>query len=367
MTEPVCLDDFEALARAELSPLAADYVGGGSGTEWTVGANRRGLDAVSVFPRMLPGAGCDPRLNLFDTELSMPIVVAPMAYQRMVHPDGELALGQAAAAARVPMALSTLSSYRLEAVAETGPDLWFQLYWVKERPLLESLIDRAEAAGCRALIVTVDLPVLGRRLRDLRNAFHLPADVIAANLVEPDAPSPSLARPTVNGALSHTEVAGRSALAAHTADMIGPALTWDDLAWLRSRTRLPMIVKGILDPRDAVRAEGIGVDGLIVSNHGGRQLDGAPASIEALPLVAAAVELPVLMDSGVRSGTDVLRALALGARAVLIGRPLLWALAIGRAEQALNLLRAEVTDALTLAGCLRPADAAGLRTNQERA
>ncbi len=353
VTQPVCLEDFEALARTVLSASAADYVGGGSGTEWTVDANRRGLDSVSVFPRVLPGAACDPAVSLFDTELSMPIVVAPMAYQRMVHTDGELAMAQAAATARVPMALSTLSSCAIEPVAKSGADLWFQLYWVKHRPLLESLIDRAELAGCRALIVTVDLPVLGRRRRDLRNAFHLPADVIAANLVDQDAVL-----------VSHTGVEGRSALAAHTADMIGPALTWDDLAWLRSRTRLPLIVKGILDPRDAVRAEGIGADGVVVSNHGGRQLDGAPASIDALPLVVDAVEVPVLMDSGVRSGTDVLRALALGARAVLVGRPLLWALAVGRVELALELLRSEVTDALTLAGCPRPADATSLRTNR---
>lgn len=354
--DAVCLEDYEAHARAVLSQSAADYVGGGSGTEWTVDANRRALDGVSVYPRVLPGKASDPATSLFDTNLSMPIVVAPMAYQQMLHADGELAMATAAAAAGVPMALSTLSSYAIEPVAKTGADLWFQLYWVKERPLLESLIDRAEAAGCRALIVTVDLPVLGRRRRDLRNAFHLPPDVIAANLVDHDAVT-----------ASHTGVEGRSALAAHTADMIGPALTWNDLAWLRTRTRLPLIVKGILDPRDAVRAEGIGADGVVVSNHGGRQLDGAPASIDALPLVVDAVEVPVLMDSGIRSGTDVLRALALGARAVLLGRPLLWALAVGQATQALELLRSEVTDALTLAGCPRPADATSLRTNRRGA
>lgn len=360
MSEPVCLADFEALARAVLPVATADYVGGGSGSESTVAANRRALDAVEVYPRLLAGAAADPRITLFDTNLSMPIVVAPMAYQRMLHPEGELAMASAAARAGVPMALSTLSSCAVEEVAKTGVELWFQLYWVRERALLEQLIDRAEAAGCRALIVTIDLPVLGRRLRDLRNAFHLPADVIAANLVDP-----ALSADEQPGeAASHTEVRGRSALAAHTADMIGPALTWDDLVWLRSRTSLPLIVKGVLDPRDAVRAEEIGADGVVVSNHGGRQLDGAPASIDALPLVVEAVEVPVLMDSGIRSGTDVLRALALGAQAVLIGRPLLWALALGAATPALELLRSELTDALTLAGCPRPADATSLRTHR---
>jgi len=353
MTAPVCLADFEALARRELPAEVVDFVAGGSGTETTLQANRSGLDAISVYPRLLPGAACSPTVELFDTTLSVPVAVAPMAYQRLLHPDGELAMAAAAAAAGVPMVLSTLSSIGLEEVAKAGAQLWFQLYWLAEQAALERLIERAEAAGSRALVVTVDLPVLGRRLRDARNGFHLPADVIAANLTD------------AGDSSSHVGQAGRSALAAHTADLIGPSLSWRQLSWLRRRTSLPLIVKGVLDPRDARQAVDLGIDAVIVSNHGGRQLDGAPASIDALAAVAAAVEVPVLFDSGIRSGTDVLRALALGATAVLVGRPLLWALAVGQAGLALELLRAEVTDALTLAGCQTPADASELRTGHQ--
>jgi 4-hydroxymandelate oxidase len=356
--QPASLDDFEVRARALLPPEVWDFIAGGSGAEITLRANRQALDSVAVYPRVLGGSLSGTRTELLRTPLSMPVAVAPMAYQRLVHPDGELAMAEASCQAGIPMMVSALSSCPVEEIARTGVAVWFQLYWLRERHRLEQLIERAHAAGSAALVVTVDVPIMGRRLRDVRNQFTLPAEVVAANLT--DGPT--------SGA--HRVRAGESAVAAHTRELFGPALTWSDLEWLRGRTSLPLAVKGILDPRDALRAVEMGVDAVVVSNHGGRQLDGAPASIAALPAVVGAVgdRCPVLLDSGIRSGTDVLRALAVGARAVLIGRPLLWALAVGGAAgatQALSLLHAELRDALVLAGCADLAAARDLRTEQE--
>jgi len=351
------LADFEAGARAVLSPDVWDFVAGGSGAETTLRANRLALDAVSVYPRVLGGGLTATGTTMLGSRLSMPVAVAPMAYQRLVHAAGEIAMAEAACQAGIPMMVSALSSCSVEDVARTGADLWFQLYWIRERDRLERLIGRAEAAGCTALAVTVDVPIMGRRLRDVGNQFALPTGVVAANLSE--------------GAASraHEATAGESAVAAHTAQLFGPALTWSDLEWLRGRSSLPMIVKGILDRRDAARAVGIGVDAVVVSNHGGRQLDGAPASITALAGVVAEVgqQCPVLLDSGLRGGMDVLRALALGACGVLIGRPLLWALAVGGSDAvgaALALLATELRESLILTGCADVADAANLQTDQ---
>lgn len=360
--EPIALADFEDRARAVLPVPVFDYVAGGAGSERTLAANRAALDAVTVYPRVLPGGPADPRIELFGASLSMPVAVAPMAYQRLLHPDGELAMAEATARAGIPMVLSTLSSYPMEEVAKAADQLWFQLYWLRDRRLVEELIARAEEIGCRALVVTVDLPMQGRRLRDVRNAFHLPPEVIAANL-QPGA------EPAAGGTGAHLLQPGRSAVAVHTTELISPLLTWADLAWLRERTMLPLVIKGILDPADARQAVELGVDGLVVSNHGGRQLDAAPASVEALAAVAAEVagRCPVLLDSGIGSGTDVLRALALGASAVLLGRPMLWALASGGlagVSRALELFAAELADTLTLAGCRTVAAAGQLRTGR---
>jgi 4-hydroxymandelate oxidase len=282
----------------------------------------------------------------------MPVAVAPMAYQRLLHPEGELLLARAAADAGIPYVISTLSSCPLEKIAATAPS-WFQLYWLRDRAVVASLVDRAAEAGCDALMVTVDVPVMGRRLRDVRNAFALPADVVAANLVD-------------MATEAHETVPGLSAVAVHTASAFEPAIGWHDLEWLRGSTELPLVVKGILDPRDARRAVGVGADGVVVSNHGGRQFDGAPASIDALGPVVDAVgnDCVVLLDSGIRSGTDVVKAVALGASAVLVGRPLLWALAVEAADEALGLLGREVRDAMLLAGCADLAAVAGLTTGR---
>ncbi|MEU8072876.1 alpha-hydroxy acid oxidase [Micromonospora sp. NPDC049151] len=353
---PASLAEFAALARAVLPADVWDFVDGGSGTETALAANRAALDRVAVLPRMLAGVE-DPstEATLPGGRAALPVAVAPMAYQRLLHPGGEPALAAAARTAGVPYVISTLSSTPIEEITATGATAWFQLYWLRDRALVADLLDRAEAAGCAAVMVTVDVPVLGRRLRDARNGFALPPHVTAANL------------PGGRDDLAHQGTPGVSAVAVHTGAVFAPALSWADLEWLRARTRVPLLVKGILDPRDAVRTADAGVDAVVVSNHGGRQLDAAPASVSVLPEVVGAVDgrCSVLLDSGVRGGVDVLRALALGADGVLLGRPLLWALAAGGragAEAALALLAAELRDALILSGCPDPASARRLRT-----
>ncbi|MFG1673553.1 alpha-hydroxy acid oxidase [Micromonospora sp. NPDC049282] len=353
---PASLADFAALARAVLPDDVWDYVDGGSGAETALAANRAALDRVAVLPRMLAGVEeASTEAPLPGGRAALPVAVAPMAYQRLLHPDGEPALAAAAGAAGVPYVASTLSSTPIEEIAAAGGTVWFQLYWLRDRALVADLLDRALGAGCAALMVTVDVPVLGRRLRDARNGFALPPHVTAANL------------PGGRDDLAHQGTPGVSAVAVHTGAVFAPALSWADLAWLRARTPVPLLVKGILDARDAVRAADAGVDAVVVSNHGGRQLDAAPASVSVLPEVVDAVgeRCAVLLDSGVRGGVDVLRALALGASGVLVGRPLLWALAAGGragAEAALALLAAELRDALILSGCPDPASAGRLRT-----
>jgi 4-hydroxymandelate oxidase len=350
MNDAVCLADFERKAEAKLPKDIWDFIAGGSGAEITLAANRAAFDAVALLPRVLAGSGAaDTRCQLLKTEANLPVVPAPMAYQRLVHPDGELAMAGAARDAGVPFVVSTLSSVAIEKVAEVGAATWFQLYWLRQRSYVDSLVARAEEAGCEAIMVTVDVPLLGRRLRDMRNEFSLPPDIVAANLV------------AGSSASAQARTAG-SAIAANTEELFAPALSWADLEWLRERTTLPLVVKGILDPRDALRAVESGAEAVVVSNHGGRQLDGAAPSITALPAVVELVgtRCQVLLDSGVRSGTDVLRALALGAAGVLVGRPLLWGLAVDGTDgvrAVLELLYAELRDSLILAGCANPAAA----------
>ncbi|MFJ8231223.1 alpha-hydroxy acid oxidase [Streptomyces sp. NPDC094448] len=352
----VCLGDVERAAAGVLPDAVRDFVAGGSGGERTLAGNRAALERIRIVPRALRDVSeCDTGTTLLGRRVSMPVATAPIGYQKLVHPEGELAAARAAKEAGIPFTVGTLSSFPLERVAEAGATTWFQLYWLRDRALTFDLVRRAEEAGCAAVMLTVDVPWMGRRLRDMRNGFALPDDVVAANLTA----GPATA--------AHRAVPGSSALAAHTSVAFAPSLNWRDLDELRHRTRLPLIVKGLLDPADAVRAVESGADAVVVSNHGGRQLDGAVASIDALPAVCAAVggRCEVLLDSGIRSGIDVLKALASGANGVLVGRPLLWGLAAGGAEGArsvLGLLAEELRDAIGLAGCREVGEARHLRT-----
>jgi 4-hydroxymandelate oxidase len=347
------LADYESLAAAVLPAAIRDFVAGGSGSETTLRLNRAALDSITLTPRVLAGVDePDTSCTLLGGQFAMPVAVAPMAYQRLVHPEGELLPAAAATTAGIPYVISTLSSVPLEKIAAVTPS-WFQLYWLRDRDLVRTLVERATAAGCGALMVTVDVPVTGRRLRDVRNSFAMPPEVVAATIVD-----------MVTEA--QTAVPGLSAVAAHTASAFDPVVGWSDLQWLRSSSEIPLVVKGILDPHDARRVADLGADGVVVSNHGGRRPDGAPASIDALGPVVDAVgkHCTVLLDGGVRSGVDVMKALALGASAVLVGRPLLWALAVDAVDEALTLLRRELRDAMLLAGCADLAAVARLTTGR---
>jgi 4-hydroxymandelate oxidase len=341
--EARCVADLERAAAAALPAEIWDFVAGGSGGELTLAANRAALDRIYLVPRMLRDVSrCTTDTVLLGRPTRAPMAIAPIAYQRLVHPDGELAAARAARDAGVPFVASTLSSVCIEDIAAVGGAVWFQLYWLRDTARAMDLVRRAEDAGCQAIVLTVDVPWMGRRLRDVRNGFALPDEVRAANLGD---------RST-----AHRRVSAASAVAVHTSEAFSSAVTWTSVEMLRARTGLPLVLKGILAPQDARRAVGCGVDAVVVSNHGGRQLDGALPSIDALPDVVSAVDggAEVLMDSGIRSGTDILKALALGASGVLIGRPLMWGLALGGeagARRVLALLAEELRDALGLAGC----------------
>jgi 4-hydroxymandelate oxidase len=343
--DPVNVLDFEALARSRMEPSAYDYFAGGAGDERTVAENRRGFDRLALRPRVLVDvSSIDPSIQLFGRALGFPVLLAPTALNRLGHPDGEVAAARAAGGAGTAMVLSTTASSTIEEVAAvaTGP-LWFQLYVYRDRAVTHDLVRRAEANGYEALVLTVDMPRMGRRERDLRNRFTLPPDVSIRNLEA--AGRPDAARwPADSSFLEYVH------------NLLDPTLTWESIGWLKSITRLPILIKGVLGGDDAQLAIDSGADGIVVSNHGGRQLDGALATIDALPDVAARVggRIPVLLDGGIRRGTDVVTALALGAAAVLIGRPYLWGLAAaGEAgvRRVLDLLRDEFELALALCGC----------------
>jgi 4-hydroxymandelate oxidase len=332
----VNLRDFEAAARTCLDPVYYDYFASGAQDETTVAANEAAFRSRTLIPRVLRGCP-PPRLetSVLGQTAAMPVLIAPTAFHRLACPDAEVATGRAAAAADVIMIAAMLSTVTIEEIAATGAKLWFQLYIQPDLAFTESLVRRAETAGCRALVVTVDSPALGRNERGDRNNFHdLPPGVYCANM----------------GAAGHVRQV-----------VLSPAISWWHVDWLRETTSLPILLKGVLHPADAKLAVEHGVDGLIVSNHGGRQLDATPASLDRLAPIAEAVDgrVPLLLDGGVRRGTDVAKAMALGARAVAIGRPVLWGLVVaGEAGvcRVLELLRVELTNALTLLGVGAPAE-----------
>lgn len=338
----VNLFDFERLARERLPNMAYEYIVGGAADEITLQRNRRCFDEILLEPRVLRDVGrVDLSLELLGQTLSHPILLAPTAYHKLFHPDGELESARGAAAANATMVVSTFATVAIEELAEAASGaLWFQLYVHPDPEITRDLVQRAEAAGCRALCITVDTPVVGQREHERRVGFALPPELQLANLEKPGSPSAHSAHLSAGGIYT---------------DILDPTLDWDAVERIRSWTGLPIVLKGVLSPADARIAEDAGIDGLIVSNHGARNLDTVPSSIEALPRVMEALrgETAVLLDGGVRRGTDVVKALAYGAKAVLIGRPYLWALAAEGAQgvqRAVEMLRVELETAMVLIG-----------------
>jgi isopentenyl diphosphate isomerase/L-lactate dehydrogenase-like FMN-dependent dehydrogenase len=360
---PTAARALQARAKRALNARAYSYVAGGAGEEATQRANRAAFDKWAVIPRVLRDvSNRDASVELFGRRLPGPLLLAPVGALELVHPEADLAVARAAAAEGVPMVFSNQASVSMEdcAAAMGSAPRWFQLYWSTSDELVESLVGRAEAAGCDALVVTLDTTMLGWRPRDL-DLGHLPfalgkgiaqytSDPVFRRLVEERAaaagprgpqprPTPAAVRALVTmarawpGSLKENlrSPLPRAAVETFLGIYSRPSITWADLAWLRSRTRLPILLKGVLHPDDARRALDEGVDGIVVSTHGGRQVDRSIAALDALPAVVAAVfdRAPVLLDSGVRSGADVFTAVALGARAVLLGRPFAWGLALG--------------------------------------
>ncbi|MGH3753782.1 MAG: lactate 2-monooxygenase [Pseudonocardiaceae bacterium] len=359
---PMTADGLEAAARDALPAEVFSYVAGGASTERTVAANREAFTRWRIVPRMLRGVTKrDLSTTVLGTPMTAPVLTAPVGVLGMVHPDAECGVTRAAAALGLTSVLSTASSTTVEDVAAAAPDAhrWYQLYWPRDPELAESLVRRAEAAGYRAVVVTVDTWSLGWRPRDLQLA-HLPflyAKGIANYLSDPvfrarlDAPPEESAQAMQLAVRAWAEVFGN------------PALGWPDLSLLRAWTRLPILIKGICHPDDARAALDHGADGVVVSNHGGRQVDGARAALDCLPDVLAAVDgrAPVLLDSGIRCGADVLIALALGAQAVLLGRP--WVYGLGLAgqrgvEHVLRVVLGDLDLTLALAGYARPSELA---------
>ncbi|HZU21334.1 MAG TPA: alpha-hydroxy acid oxidase [Terriglobales bacterium] len=338
---PVDLNQLERLAQPAMSPMAWDYVRGGAADEITLRENRAAYDRIRLKPRVLCDVSrIDTAAVLLSQPLACPILLAPAAYHRLYHPDGEIATVTGAARMGAGAVISSFATVAIEDIVRSAASArpWFQLYVNPDRRFTQQLVERVENAGCAAICLTVDTPVLGCRYRE--RDFKLPAGIECPNVAEIAGEAVAAHRPVRERIYSA---------------VFDSSLSWRDIAWLRSVTRLPIVLKGILNPDDAARALDAGVDAIIVSNHGGRNLDTVPATIEVLPLVAERVsgKIPVLVDGGIRRGTDILKALALGARAVLIGRPYLYGLALAGADgvaHVIDVLRAEFEMAMALAG-----------------
>lgn len=336
---------YEQLAKEHLSQMAFDYYSSGAWDEVTLRDNLAAFTRVKLRPKMLVDvSNINLTTQVLGESLQLPLLIAPMAFQCLADPEGEIATALAAEIAGVGMVLSTLATKSLEEVATVAKGLqWFQLYIHKDQGLTQALVQRAYTAGYKAICLTVDAPMLGKRERDQRNEFTLPPGLHPANLTN------------ISG-LDIPQAPGESGLLTYFAQQINPAVTWKDLEWLQSLSPLPLVVKGILRADDAVRAVEYGAQAIVVSNHGGRQLDGAIASLDALPDIIAAVDgkAEVLLDGGIRRGTDILKALAYGAKAVLIGRPVLWGLAVAGkigVSHIISLLQDELNLAMALSGC----------------
>jgi len=354
---PVSVAELESAAREAMEPRAASYVYAGAGTEDTMRANLEAFRRWRIAPRMLRDvAERDLSTKILDLELPAPVMLAPIGVHKIVHEDGEPATARAAASVGLPLIVSSAAAFTLEEIAEASGDAprWFQLYWANDDEIARSMVERAEAAGYGAIVLTVDTFIPGWKPLDLQSAW-LPflQGIGVANYFEDPVFRSRLDKPPEED----LGVATGQFLAIQA----NPSLTWERLAWLRSITSLPILVKGILRADDARRALDHGVDGIVVSNHGGRQVDGAVASLDALPAIVEEVgdRMAVLFDSGIRSGSDVFKALALGAHAVLVGRPYLWGLALGGqegVETVLKMLLAELDLTLALSGYTTPAE-----------
>jgi isopentenyl diphosphate isomerase/L-lactate dehydrogenase-like FMN-dependent dehydrogenase len=348
---PIDVAELQERARETMTAEAYGYVAGAAGAEQTMRANRDALARHRIVPRMLRDVSQrDLACSVLETQLPAPLLLAPVGVQSIVHPEGELASARAAAALGVPYIHSTAASHSIEQVAEAmgSASRWYQLYWPRDRELAQSFLARAERAGYEAVVLTLDTSLLGWRPRDLANAY-LP-------FLKGQGVANYFSDPVFRAALERPPEDDPGPAIGHWAyQFSNPTITWQDLAWLREQTVLPIVLKGIVHGEDARRARDAGVDALVVSNHGGRQVDGAIGALDGLVSVAEAVggELPLLFDSGVRTGADVFKALALGAAAVCIGRPFVWGLALdGQAgvEHVLRCLLAELDLTLALSG-----------------
>ncbi|MGC3947585.1 MAG: lactate 2-monooxygenase [Chryseolinea sp.] len=377
---------LEAAARTRMSPEALAYIAGGAGAELTMASNRAAFDRVQIVPRMLRDVSARSfGISMFGRTFPTPLMLAPIGVLELVHPECDLAVARAANALGVPMMFSNQASVPMEACAkEMGNAVrWFQLYWSKSRDLVVSFVKRAEACGCSAIAVTLDTTLLGWRPRDL-NLGYLPFlegkgiaqytsdPVFLESLNEPDTDTPAPGSVNLASLQALISVVNHfpgngfvsklrsglplKAVRKFIATYSNPAITWDDLTFLRSITKMKILLKGVLHPDDARKAIDLGMDGIIVSNHGGRQVDGSIATLDALPGIAEAVNgrIPVLIDSGIRSGSDIFKALAAGAKAVCIGRPYVYGLAIGGqkgVEDVIQNLIAEFELTMALSGC----------------
>lgn len=366
MGRPVSVEDYRLTAKRRLPKMIFDFVDGGAGHEGTMRSNVAAFDRVVLRPRSLVDVSRrSTATTVLGESLSLPVILAPTGLQRLVHRHGELKAAAAAGQAGTAYIASTASGFSLEEIASAaqGP-LWFQLYLWRDRALVESLVRRAAAAGYTVLVVTVDVPQVGLRLRDMRNGMSIPPKVTLRNLYE-GARHPRWVRELFAGPqitfknIVDTDFArgvnGMSLMAHANRELTNPTTTWDELRWLKQAWPGKIVVKGLLTAEDAAAAVDAGADGVVVSNHGGRQLDGGPATLDVLPEVVAAVgdRCEVLLDGGVRQGADVVKAIALGARAVLIGRPYWWGLAVNGQQGVLDIiemLRSELDNVLAQIG-----------------
>ena len=378
-----CIEDLQALARKRVPKMFYDYADSGAWTESTYRANESDFAAIKLRQRVAVDISArNLSTNMLGQSVTMPVALAPTGLTGMQHADGEILAARAAAKFGVPFTLSTMSICSIEDVAEHSPEpFWFQLYVMRDRDFVASLIDRARAARCSALMVTLDLQILGQRHKDIRNGLSTPPKLTPGNLLNlamhPKWCAQMLGtkRRTFGNIVGHAKgVSDLSRLSAWTAEQFEPKLSWADIAWIRERWNGKLILKGIMDAEDARMAVETGADALIVSNHGGRQLDGAPSSIEVLPEIVDAVgsKIEVWMDGGVRSGQDVLKAIALGAKGTLIGRSFLYGLgAMGEAgvTTALEIIRKELDVTMALCGRtdIRTVDHSILRSPPMRA